>query len=313
MGLDNGADIAGNRGTDGVNSRIDNSNVGSSGIDAIIAAVLRRWLLVLAFALAFGLAFAALTYIMTPIYRGTSILAPADLEKNGMSSGLSSALGSVSGFAALAGIGLGGNDYATEEAMAVLKSEQFTRIFIQENDLLPKLFPKLWDAGAGHWKTGIKKVPTLGRGFKAFNGIRKLQRDNKTGLITVQIDWKDPVTAANWTNQLVDRLNDEMRRRALSQAEASMGYLQHELADTIDVTTREAISHLMEGQIKQEMLAHVTKQYALRVVDTAIPADIDSPVRPIKILYLAFGLFFGAMVGTFVARSLDKRAAAVGK
>jgi uncharacterized protein involved in exopolysaccharide biosynthesis len=296
-----------------VNARIDRPPVESPGIDAIITAARRRWLLVLSVTFAFGLAFAGLTYIMTPIYRGTSILAPADLEKNGMGSGLSSALGSMGGFAALAGIGLGGNDYATEEAMAVLKSEQFTRVFIQENNLLPELFPKLWDARAGHWKTGVKKVPTLGRGFRAFNGIRKLQRDNKTGLITLQIEWKDPVTAANWTNQLVERLNDEMRRRALSQAEASMGYLQNELAKTIDVTTREAISRLMEGQIKQEMLAHVTKQYALRVVDTAIPADIDAPVRPIRILYLAFGLFFGAVAGTFAARWLDKRAPPVGK
>jgi uncharacterized protein involved in exopolysaccharide biosynthesis len=308
-----GADIAEYRSTDGVNARIDRPPVESPGIDAVIAAARRRWPLVLSVMLAFGLAFAALTYIMTPIYLGTSILAPADLEKNGMGSGLSSALGSMGGFAALAGIGLGGNDYATEEAMAVLKSEQFTRVFIQENNLLPEFFPKSWDARAGHWKTGIKKVPTLGRGFKAFDRIRKLQRDNKTGLITLQIEWKDPVTAANWTNQLVERLNDEMRRRALSQAEASMGYLQNELAKTIDVTTREAISRLMEGQIKQEMLAHVTKQYALRVVDTAIPADIDAPVRPIRILYLAFGLFFGAVAGTFAARRLDRRAAPVGK
>ena len=62
---------------------------------------------------------------------------------------MSSALGSVSGFAALAGLGLGGNDYATEEAIAVLKSESLTEAFIQDNNLLPELFPKSWDPAPG--------------------------------------------------------------------------------------------------------------------------------------------------------------------
>lgn len=273
----------------------------------------RRWLLVGAVSLLVGIAFTVLAYVMTPIYRGTTILVPADLDKKGMNSGLSSALGSVGGFAALAGIGLGGNDYATEEAIAVLKSEQFTRGFIQDDNLMPELFPKLWDARTGHWKNGIKKTPTLGRAFRAFDRIRKLQRDSKSGLITVQIDWKDPVKAANWANQLVERLNDEMRQRALTEAEASMGYLQKELASTIDVNTRGAISRLMEGQIKQEMLAHVTKEYALKVVDRAIPSDIDAPVRPVKLLYAAFGLFLGFTAGTFLARWLDSRKFIAGK
>ena len=276
-------------------------------MDALIAAVRRRLLLCVAISFAFGVVFGVWAQLKTPIYRGTTILAPADLEKKGMGSGLSSALGSVSGFAALAGLGLGGNDYATEEAMAVIKSEQFTEGFVQDNNLWPELFPTLWDAQRGHWKAGIKKVPTPGRAFRVFNSIRKVQRDTKTGLITVQVDWKDPGKAANWTNQLVERLNDEMRNRALKQAEASMGYLQSELANTYDVTTREAISRLMEEQIKHEMLAHVTKEYALQVVDKAIPADLDAPVRPIKILYIAVGLIFGGMVAMFVALWLDKR------
>jgi uncharacterized protein involved in exopolysaccharide biosynthesis len=287
--------------------RIDDGSMGSPGIDSLIAAIRRRLLLVAAVSVAFGIAMAIVAHISTPIYRGTTILAPADLEKKGSSSGLSSALGSVGGFAALAGLGLGGNDYATEEAIAVLKSKYFTEGFIQDNNLLPDLFPKLWDASSGRWKAEVKKIPTLGKAFYAFDRIRKVERDAKSGLITMRIDWKDPVKAANWTNQMVDRLNEEMRTRALDQGEASLGYLQKEFVNTADVTTREAISRLMENQIKQEMLAHVTKEYSLQVIDKAIPADADDPVRPVKILYVAFGLFFGTIVGMVVALRLDKR------
>lgn len=279
----------------------------SRDIDGLIAAVRSMLPLVFALSLAFGIAMAIVSFRMTPIYRGTTILARAESEKNSMGSGLSSALGSVSGFAALAGLGLGGNDEAIEESLAVLKSRQFTEEFIKDNNLMPVLFPKLWDARAGHWKEGIKKIPTLGKGFEAFDRIRKIERDSKSGLITLRVDWKDPVVAADWANRLPERLNTEMRDRARTQVGGSLGYLQKEYADTADVPTREAISHLIEGQIKRKMLANVTTEFSLHFVDRAIPADLDEPVRPVKVVYVAFGLFFGAGVGIAAALLLNKR------
>jgi uncharacterized protein involved in exopolysaccharide biosynthesis len=281
--------------------------VASRDIDGLIAAVRSMLPLVFALSLAFGIAMTIVSFRMTPIYRGTTILARAESEKNSMGSGLSSALGSVSGFAALAGLGLSGNDEAIEESLAVLKSRQFTEEFIKDNNLMPVLFPKLWDARAGHWKEGIKTVPTPEKGYAAFDRIRKIERDSKSGLITLRIDWKDPVVAADWANRLPERLNTEMRDRARTQAEGSLGYLQKEYADTGDVPTREAISHLIEGQIKRKMLANVTTEFSLHFVDRAIPADPDEPVRPIKIVYIAFGLFFGAGVGIAAALLLNKR------
>jgi uncharacterized protein involved in exopolysaccharide biosynthesis len=263
---------------------------------------------VLIFGIAFGVASGVVAFKMTPIYRGATILAPADLDKKSGSAGLGSALGSMGGFAALTGISLG-NDYATEDAIAVLKSEEFTEDFVRDQNLLPELFPKRWDSQLGRWKPG-KKVPSLASGFRAFEGIRKIQRDSRSGLITIQIDWKDPVKAAQWTNQLVERLNDEMRNRALTQAEASMGYLQKEQSNTVDVAEREAISRLMEGQIKQEMLAHVTKEYSLQVIARAIPADADYPVWPVKTLFIAVGFALGMGVGVIVALWMDKRGTA---
>jgi uncharacterized protein involved in exopolysaccharide biosynthesis len=287
--------------------KIEDGAVASDEIDGLISAVRNRLGLVITVTMLFGILMAVVTFIMTPIYRGTTILTRAESEKGSMGSGLSSALGSVGGFAALAGLGLGSGDEAVEEALAVLKSRHFTEEFIQDNNLMPVLFPKLWDARAGHWKAGIKKVPTLSKGYDAFNRIRGIERDSKSGLITLRIDWKDPVIAADWANRLPERLNTEMRDRALTQADASLGYLQSEFASTVDVPTREAISRLIEGQIKRKMLAHVTNEFALHVVDRAIPSDSDQPVRPIKVIYIAFGLFFGAGMGIAAALWLNKR------
>jgi uncharacterized protein involved in exopolysaccharide biosynthesis len=276
-------------------------------IDDLLSGLRRRAWLIFMISILCGGIMTGLAFWLTPIYRGTVILAPAHSDKNGVGSGLGSALGSVAGFAAMAGIGLSGDDSATNEALAVLKSQELTQTFIEQDHLMPEMFPNLWDKRTDSWKAGIKKIPTLARGYRSFDRIRKIERDAKTGLITLTIDWKDRLKAAEWTNELVRLLNDEMRRRAIVDADASVGYLQKEYQTVPDVSTREAISRLMESQIKQQMLAHVTQEYALRVINKAIPADADAPVRPVKILFLALGLFFGVLVGTAVALVLYRR------
>jgi uncharacterized protein involved in exopolysaccharide biosynthesis len=276
-------------------------------IDDMLAALRRRWWLIAIVCLLCTGALTFLAFWMTPVYRGATILGPAHSDKNGLGSGLGSALGSVQGFAALAGIGMPGDDSATDEALAVLSSQELTQRFISDNNLMPELFAGLWDSRTGKWKQGIKKIPTLARGYKVFKSIRKIERDNKTGLITLNIDWRDRVKAADWTNRLVKLLNDEMRNRAIIDAEASLGYLQKEYGTTADVSTREAISKLIESQVKQQMFAHVTQEYALRVIDKALISDADAPVKPNKILFTALGLFLGTLCGIALALLLYKR------
>lgn len=238
-----------------------------------------------------------MSLVLTPIYRSTAILVPATPDRSVLEGGLSSALGSVGDLASLAGLNLP-NDQATEEALAVLESEQLTRAFIADNNLMPVLFAKLWDPQTATWKVKPgKQPPTLAKAFRAFERIRYISKNSKTGLITVQIDWRDRNTAAAWTNGLVEALNAEMRARAIKGSDASLKYLEKELATTNDVGTRDAVNHLIENQIKQRMLANVTEEYALRFVDHGLVADADDPIRPKKVLMTAIGLILGLLFG----------------
>ncbi|HTB88477.1 MAG TPA: Wzz/FepE/Etk N-terminal domain-containing protein [Steroidobacteraceae bacterium] len=243
----------------------------------------------------------AIAFWMTPIYRATTVLVPAGAERNKIGS-LSSTLGQLGGLASLAGIGLGTNDIETEEALAVLHSREFTQRFIADNNLMPKLFSSKWNFSTNTWNVSEKKQPTPADAFKYLDRkVRHIQRDMKTGLVTLQIDWKDRDEAASWGNAMVERINSEMRKRAVTQADAYVGYLTQELARTTDIGTRDAINRLIESQIKQRMVATVTQEYAFRVIDRALAPDAKDRERPNKPLFAILGLLLGLTAGCFAA------------
>lgn len=263
----------------------------------------KRWW-VIGTAVVTAVAFLVAAFILPRVYRSTALLMPVTAERSG-AGGLGSALGQLGGLAALAGVKVGTNDAELEEAIAVFKSRQFSDSFIAELNLRPKFFADRWDGANKRWKAG-KREPTAAEAFEYFDKkVRTLTRDTKTGMVTLKIEWRDPAEAAAWANELVSRLNVEMRRRATEKATASLKYLQDELAKTEDMGTRAAIYRLVELQVKQIMLANVTQEYVFQIVDKALIPDEDKYVRPRKGVMLAIGLFVGVALGVLLAIGLS--------
>lgn len=254
----------------------------------------------------------AAAFILTPVYRATSVLIPAANAGAGIGSSLGGDLGSLGGIAALAGFKLGGDGDQTEESLAVLRSRHFIEAFIREKNLMPILFASSWNATTSAWKSPPGDEPTLAMAYRRFSRICIVFQDKKTGLVTLQVDWTDRVLAASWANELVNRLNAEMRRRAIEHADASLKFLQQELAGTSVIETRLAINRLVEGQINSRMVANVTTEYAFRVVDPAMVPDLKDVVRPRKFLLAALGAFCGGVAGVFLVLLFGRPAGRAG-
>jgi uncharacterized protein involved in exopolysaccharide biosynthesis len=261
----------------------------------------RRWWLVCIAGLC-TLAFAVGAFLMTPIYRSAAILVPAGSERGSAGILGSAALGQLSGLASLAGISLASGDTETEEALAVLRSRQFTERFIDENHLMPKLFADKWDSANNRWKGAERNRPTPAKAYEYFNDrVRRILQDKKTGFVTLQIDWRDRYEAALWANELVQRLNDEMRTRAISEADSSVAFLEKELSTTSEIGTQAAINRLIETQIRRRMLATVSHEFSFRVADKAMVPDADDPIRPKKLLLVILGGIVGICLGCAAA------------
>lgn len=265
--------------------------------------VRRRW--IAASIVLCGATFAAVAFLVRPVYQAASVLVSVNSERS--LGGATQALGQLGGLTSLIGVNVGVGDEKTTEALAVLRSRQFTQTFIDEEGLMARLFARDWDAARSAWKEGLRHRPTPAMAYKYFDRkIRVVAQDKKTGLVTLTVYWRDRTEAANWTNEMVRRLNAEMRARAIAQASDNIAYLEKELLVTTVVETRQAINRLIDAQVKQRMMANVSQEYAFRVIDKAIAPDIDDPVWPNRPLLLVLGPVVGLLTGVFLALAWDR-------
>ena len=265
-----------------------------------------RWI-AMAITAAFALAATTYALIATEWYRAEVLLAPAKDDSMG---GIAAQLG---GLASLAGISVG-NGGSTVESIAVLKSREFARDFIEDQDLLTVLLADQWDADTKRWKgSDPKKWPDIRDAVKVFDDdIRSVREDKLTGLVTLSIEWTDPKVAADWANALVTRLNDRMREKAIVEADTNVKFLRRELESTDVVTLQQSIGRLLESELQKLMLARGNQEFAFRVMDRADPPKRRS--SPKRALLVALATLFGGIVATLTvvlrATALKSRIAA---
>jgi uncharacterized protein involved in exopolysaccharide biosynthesis len=225
-------------------------------------------------------------------YKSTVQFSVVTNDQKGGGGGIMSQFGAL---ASMAGVDIAGGSEKFE-AIALVQSRSLTELYIQQNDLLPILYPKAWDAKAGHWiSNDPKAIPSLWKADIKFRGIRNVVQDPKTELVTLSITWPDPVLAAKWANGLVALTNSQMRERAIHESERHIAYLQGEAAKASLVPVQEALSQLMESEYKQMMMAGGTEEYALKVIDPGAVPENPSSLRK------AFLILGGMLGGLFVA------------
>lgn len=260
-----------------------------------------RWWII---ATTVGMALLARFYASTTteLYQGTVVLSPVSAQRISMGYSIgrtqTPTLPTAGGVAALTRLGQETSQSVTEEALAVLESREFVYRFINDLNLTPILFAE-WDAETETWKTPDGDPSTQADAFEFFtSNVMRLERDRRTGLMILQITWRDREAAAAWANELVKRLNQEMRERAIARADALLGYLNDELRSATAVESRDSMNELVETEVNERMLASVSDEFAFRVVDRALAPPKGEIVWPPTFLLMVAGGMFGSMVGS---------------
>lgn len=255
--------------------------------------------------LVFWLLAAAAAFFMTPVYQATiEVLPTTGVGNLGAGSGLLSSFG---GIGSMFGLGPSQSQVAIQ-AEALLKSQVFTEQFIRRHDLMPKLFANKWNANHSRWRTSgwpWSSPPTLYEAYRLFvDKIRSIEL-NKKGLITMRLEWKNSVDAAHWANEMIREVNQQMRQRAISHAEATIDALNDELKSAHTVEERDAVAQALVTYVKILALAKARTDYAFTVVEPAVPSNKKDFIRPQRALYLVAGPVLGFLFSLFALISWD--------
>jgi uncharacterized protein involved in exopolysaccharide biosynthesis len=246
-----------------------------------------KWIIA---ATAMGFAAVAVAYALsaTEWFEAEVWLAPAEEQSmRNLNNPLGGSLGGLVG--GLTGISIGGGGNA--EPLAVLESRGFLGAFIQENGLLEQIaaVAQLGEDGEVDLRDAVEF-------FR--DAVLDVEENRQTRIVVLTVQWTDPATAAKWANQLVARLNEQMRQRALEQADSSVNYLKLELERAHFVTLQQSVGRLLEAELQKAMLARVNDEFAFRVLDAAQPPNRRSSPRRTQIV--AFATLTGVFLASFV-------------
>jgi uncharacterized protein involved in exopolysaccharide biosynthesis len=240
--------------------------------------------LVLAISLIAGAIAMFLALTATPMYRAQIIVTQA--RDNGMG-GAGSLMGQLGGLASIAGLDLGANG-ADAERPAFLASRGLIDAFVKRYNLAPEINRNTKQPTSDWWAVESFRSRVL-----------DMHEEKLKGTTTITVEWRDPVVAARWANDLVGLANELMRARAIQESTRNIEYLNKQLAQTTVVGIQQAMYLLIEAETKKLMLAHGRLEYAYTVVDPAVVPEFR--VSPRRTLIVVSGLFIGGFLGSLVA------------
>ena len=105
----------------------------------------------------------------------------------------------------------------------------------------------------------------------------------------MSIEHKSPSFSRELLELIIKELNISTRERDLIESENAMDYLRNESINTTNSDLKESIINLMQSQLETQMMASVSKDYILRIIDAPFTPELKSrPNRALLCVLIVF-------------------------
>lgn len=225
-------------------------------------------------------------------YRSEALLAP--LLERSEEAAAAKPLSALQGVAAL--VGFSPRSYTEiQEKVSYLESKALVRRVVETHpELMPRLFPKKWDADRGDWKSeDPKRRPDHWDAIRQFDERYHVSLDGQTGLLLLRFDSRDPALSAEMLRIIIEEANDGWREVTLEQSRGFMRYLEEKSRQTDIAEAREVLLSLMASELRRSMLAECSEDFAFKTIDPPLVPDRHAKPRR-SLLLIAVGLMAGA-------------------
>ena len=249
----------------------------------------------------FSIAAVIYSLSLTNIYESEALLSPVN------QSGSNQAMGNVAGLANLAGINISNaGDGDTLKAIEKAETISFFKDNILPNIFLPDLMAvKSWDAETNtifydsdefdDESQSFIKTPSAQESYKEFKKIFRLTHNLTTGFVTVSIKHQSPHIAQQWTDLIVNQINEFFRINDKREAQAAMDFLNAQMAQTSYSEIKLVIAELLKNRMQQLTLIEANDFYIFSYIDP--PMVMEEKIEPNRRSIAILGAIFGLMLG----------------
>ena len=239
------------------------------------------------------------------VYKSEALLSPVVSE-----AAPSGAMSNMGGLATLAGLNFqtqpAGN---STKALKKLRTLSFYEDNILPNIFLPDLMAlKSWDSKNNkiiydkniynHETQSWSKIPSSQKSYKDFKRILAFTQDYETGFITISIRHQSPYIAQEWTNLIVNQLNDFFRSNDKREAQAAMDYLNAQMAQTSYTEIKQVIAQLLQNKMQQLTLIEANDFYVFSYLDP--PKVMEEKIEPNRKSISILGAVLGGLLGILI-------------
>ena len=180
---------------------------------------------------------------------------------------------------------------------ARLVSRDFTMHFLHELNIYRYFYPEHWDTENGVWMDSF--TPDRGESFTRFRDeVRIVDHDEETDILTIKMNWPDPIIARDLANLYIQSFNQYLRLKAQSEVERKLTFLKTELQRSNILDIQQSIYRLIEAQTAIAMFASAREDFALEIIDpAATPYKSFNMSRKRKTL---LGAVVGLLLSVFI-------------
>ena len=246
---------------------------------------------------------------LTNLYTSQALLVPTSLNSNSTSQ--------YKALASVAGVNLGDSSPDVTLAIAFINSKKIIRQLIKHESFLPDLMAAkkwhiksnsiiydddLYDKKNKKWVREVdfpfQQVPSEQEAFELFSGQINITEDKKNQLVTLSVEHISPSVAQQWAEWIIDEANTMVANLRIEESENSIKYLNEQINLTPYAELRTMFFSLIQENTQNMMLAKVSKQYALTIVDPPLIPEIKS--SPQRALICILGTLLGGMLSLLI-------------
>ena len=225
--------------------------------------------------LGFAIIAAIISFIMSPIYKAETKILPPVNGSSGIATQLMNQLGQLSAIAGISGVPINGKT-PNELYVGLLKSRTVLDRMIDRFDLM-----KLYRTS---YRQNARK--------RLLDDVLSVRDDKKSGIITINVEEKDPKRAADMANAFVEELQKLNSGLAITQASQRRLYFEEQLkAAKTSLTQAEENMKLfqektgalhIESQAKAvlEGIGMIRAQIAAKEVELKVMKTYSTPQNP---------------------------------